>query len=52
MDPDMRLTVRQFIDADCDASWREVLTHQEILDTVLKITNPNFESDSVDELPN
>ena len=50
MDPDMRLTVRQFIDPDCDASSREVLTNQEILDTV-KITNPNSESNSVDELP-
>ena len=50
MDPDMRLTVRQFIEADCDANPSEVLTDQEILDTV-KITDPNSESDSDDEPP-
>ena len=46
----MRLTVRQFIDADCDDNPSEVLTDQEILDTV-KITDPNSESDSDDEPP-
>ena len=50
MDLDMRLTIRQIIDADCDASPSEVLTHQEIFDTV-KITDLNSESDSDYEPP-
>ena len=44
------MTIRQFIDTDRDANPSEVLTDQDILDTV-KITDPNSESDSDDKPP-
>ncbi|XP_061170543.1 tigger transposable element-derived protein 6-like [Saccostrea echinata] len=52
MDPDMRLTIRQFIDSDRDANPTEVLTDSEILETVKKPTSESESEDSDNEPKN
>ncbi|XP_061164992.1 tigger transposable element-derived protein 6-like [Saccostrea echinata] len=52
MDPDMRLTIQQFIDSDRDANPTEVLTDSEILETVKKPTSESESDDSDNEPKN